>query len=125
MHYAKTNAVRGKLKPNSWAEAIVDAVDRGEIDQAERPGMMIDYMGPSLDTTIYVIGSGVWLFAKYPEEWRKVCETPSCVPSVINEVLRMEAPVQGFSRLLTRDCDMGGITLPAGSRAILFLWCRQ
>ena len=31
MHYAKTNAVRGKLKPNSWAEAIVDAVDRGEI----------------------------------------------------------------------------------------------
>jgi cytochrome P450 len=29
MHYAKTNAVRGKLKPNSWAEAIVDAVDCG------------------------------------------------------------------------------------------------
>jgi cytochrome P450 len=120
MHYAKTNAVRGKLKPNSWAEAIVDAVDRGEIDQAERPAMMIDYMGPSLDTTIYAIGSGVWLFAKHPEEWRKVCESPSCVPSAINEVLRMEAPVQGFSRLLTRDYDMDGITLPAGSRAILF-----
>ena len=33
--------------------------------------MMIDYMGPSLDTTIHAIGSGVWLFAKYAEEWRK------------------------------------------------------
>jgi cytochrome P450 len=120
VHYAKTHAVRGKLKPNSWAEAIIDAVDRGEIDQAERPAMMIDYMGPSLDTTIYAIGSGVCLFAKHPEEWRKVCESPSCVPSAINEVLRMEAPVQGFSRLLTRDYDMDGITLLAGSRAILF-----
>ena len=28
-HYATTQAVRGKLKPGSWAEAIIDAVDRG------------------------------------------------------------------------------------------------
>jgi hypothetical protein len=45
MHYAKTHAVRGKLKPNSLAEAIADAVDRGEVDQAARPAMMIDYYG--------------------------------------------------------------------------------
>ena len=32
----------------------------------------------------------------------------------------MESPIQGFSRLLTRDYDMDGITLPAGSRAIAF-----
>jgi cytochrome P450 len=63
MQYATTQAVRGKLKPGSWAEAIIDAVDRGEVDQAARPVLMIDYMGPSLDTTIYAIGSGVWLFA--------------------------------------------------------------
>jgi cytochrome P450 len=81
---------------------------------------MIDYMGPSLDTTIYAIGSGVWLFAKYPEEWQKVCEDPSRVSSAINEVLRMEAPIQGFSRLVTRDYNMDGIVLPAGSSAIAF-----
>lgn len=32
----------------------------------------------------------------------------------------MESPIQGFSRLLTRDYDMDGTTLPAGSRAIVF-----
>jgi cytochrome P450 len=32
----------------------------------------------------------------------------------------MESPIEGFSRLLTRDYDLDGITLPAGSRAILF-----
>jgi hypothetical protein len=28
--------------------------------------MMIDYMGPSLDTTIFAITSGVWLFSEHP-----------------------------------------------------------
>ena len=107
-------------EPGSWAEAIVDAVDRGEVDEATRAVLMIDYMGPSLDTTIYGISNGVWLFARHPEEWRKVCQSPSCVPLAVNEILRLESPIQGFSRLLTRDYDMDGATLPAGSRVILF-----
>ena len=120
MHYATTQAVRGKLKPGSRAEAIIDAVDRGEIDEAARPAFLIDYVGPGLDTTIWAIGSGVSLFAKNPDQWRKVRETPSLIPSATNEILRLESPVQGFSRLLTRDYDMDDITLPAGSRAIAF-----
>jgi hypothetical protein len=94
--YATTQAVRGKLKPGSWAEAIIDAVDRGEVDEAARPVMMIDYMGPSLDTTIYAIGRGVWLFARNPPEWGKVCQAPFLVASAVNEILRLEAPIQGF-----------------------------
>jgi cytochrome P450 len=120
MHYASTQAVRGKLKPGSWAERIVEAVERGEVDRAVYPTLMIDYMGPSLDTTIYAIGSGVWLFAKYPEEWKKVCERPLLIPSALNEVLRIEAPIQGFSRLLTRSYDMEEVTLPLGARVIVF-----
>jgi hypothetical protein len=120
IHYAKTQAVRGKLTPGSWADAILDALDRGEIDQAARPAMMIDYVDPSLDTTIYAIGNGVWLFSKHPEEWEKVRESPSHLPSAINEILRMEAPLQCFSRLLKRNYDLDDVTLPVGSRAIVF-----
>jgi cytochrome P450 len=120
MHYARTQAVRGKLTPGSWADAILDAMDRGEVDPAVCPAMMIDYMGPSLDTTIYAIGNGVWLFAKHPDEWQKVRELPSLVPAAVNEILRMEAPIQSFSRLLMRNYDMNGVTLPADSRVILF-----
>jgi cytochrome P450 len=120
MRYASTQAVRGKLAPGSWADALLDAMDRGEIDQAVCPAMMIDYVGPSLDTTIYAIANGVWLFARHPGEWEKVCASPSRVPAAINEILRMEAPIQSFSRLLTRDYEMDEVTLPAGARAIVF-----
>jgi cytochrome P450 len=120
MHYATTQAVRGKLRPGSWAEGIVDAVDRGESDHSVRPALMIDYLGPSLETTISAIGSGVWLFAKNPREWMRVRETLSCVPSAINEILRMETPLQGYSRLVAQDYEMDEVALPAGSRAIVF-----
>jgi cytochrome P450 len=120
MHYATTQAVRGKVKPGSWADAVLDAADRGEVDRSLCPVLMIDYMGPSLDTTIFGISSGVWLFAKHPEEWDKVRESPALIANAISEILRLEAPIQGFSRYVASDYDMDRITLPAGSRAIVF-----
>ena len=75
MHYARTQAVRGKLTPGSSADAILDAVDRGDVDRAVCPVMMIDYVGPSLDTTIYAIGNRVWLFARHPGT-NGICELP-------------------------------------------------
>ena len=64
MHYATSQAVRGKVKAGSWADAVLDAADRGQVDRSLCPVLMIDYMGPILDTTIFGVSSAVWLFAK-------------------------------------------------------------
>jgi cytochrome P450 len=64
MHYATNEAVPDKLKPGGWAMGIHDAAARGEVPAQACPAMMIDYMGPSLDTTIFAITNAVWLFAK-------------------------------------------------------------
>jgi cytochrome P450 len=120
MDYARTQAVPGKLKPGSWAEAIHQAAAAGEVPSEAVPVMMIDYMGPSLDTTIFGISSGVWLFANHPDQWDLVRNDPSLIPAAIDEILRMEAPIQGFSRYVARDYDLDGVSLPEGSRAIMF-----
>jgi cytochrome P450 len=120
MEYATNEAVRGKLKPGSWAESILDAVDRGEVPRAACPALMVDYMGPSLDTTISAISNAVWLFAHHPAQWDVIREDPSLIRGAINEVLRYESPIQGFSRYVERDVDMDGVLLPADSRAIVF-----
>jgi cytochrome P450 len=120
MHYARTHAVPGKLKPGSWAEAIHHAAAAGEVSSEAVPVIMIDYMGPSLDTTIFGISSGVWLFANHPDQWDLVRNDPSLIPAAINEILRLEAPIQGFSRYVARDYDLDGVSLQEGSRAIAF-----
>jgi cytochrome P450 len=53
---------------------------------------MIDYMGPSLDTTIFGIGNGVWLFAKHPGEWQKVRESPARVPTADGSPMQLLLP---------------------------------
>jgi cytochrome P450 len=121
MEYATNEAVRGKLKPGSWAEGILDAVDRGEVPAEACPALMVDYMGPSLDTTIFAISNAVWLFAQHPDQWDLVREDPALIRGAINEVLRYESPIQGaFSRYVEHDVDMDGVLMPAGSRAIVF-----
>ena len=120
MDYATNEAVPGKLKPGSWAEGIHAAVARGEVPAEACPAMMVDYLGPSLDTTIFAISTAVWLFATNPDQWDMVRNDPLLIPSAINEVLRYDAPIQGFSRYVARDVDLDGSVLPAGSRAIVF-----
>ena len=120
MDYATNEAVPGKLKPGSWADGIYDAVARGEVSRQACPAMMVDYLGPSLDTTISAITTAVWLFAHNPDQWDMVRENPRLIPSAVNEVLRYDPPIQGFSRYVARDVDMDGVLLPAGSRAIMF-----
>jgi cytochrome P450 len=121
MEYAASETVRGKLKPGSWAEGIVDAADRGEVPRAACPALMVDYLAPSLDTTISAMSSAVWLFAQHPGQWDLIREDPSLIRGAINEVLRCESPIQGsFTRFAGRDVDLDGVLLPAGSRAIIF-----
>lgn len=119
IEYAHKEAVAGKLKPGGWAAMIYEAADRGEISHAQCPAMMNDYMGPALDTTIFAVSSAIWLFARHPEQWDAVRADPSLIPNAVNEVLRVESPIQGFSRIVTRDHVVDGVTIPSGARAIV------
>lgn len=120
MHYATNEAVPDKLKPGSWAVGIHDAIAEGLVPAHVAPAMMIDYMGPSLDTTICAISNAVWLFANHPDQWDLLRDDPRLIPSAVNEVLRYDSPLQGFSRSVARDVNIDGLVLPAGARTIVF-----
>jgi cytochrome P450 len=117
--YAFTQCVPGKLKPGGWAAMIWEAADRGEIDASICPYLMNDYMGPSLDTTIFATTNAIQLFAQHPAQWDIVRSNPAMIPQAINEIVRIESPIQGFSRYVTKGHEVDGILMPAGSRAIV------
>jgi cytochrome P450 len=117
--YAFNECVPGKLKPDGWAAGIWKAAERGDIPAHKPPLMMNDYMGPSLDTTIFAIGSMIRLFAEHPEQWELLRSEPERTLNAINEVLRLESVITGFSRVLTTDHTVGGVTMPAGARVLV------
>ena len=109
------------LKPGSLGAGVLTALDKGEIEREQCTALLLDYLVPALDTTISAVGNAIWLFGRYPEQWDRVRADPSLIPNAFNEALRIESPVRVFSRVTTRDTEIGGVTIPADERVVL-LW---
>ncbi len=117
--YARQIAATGNLQPGSFGAGVIEAQREGRITEAQCPQLFTAYLVPSVDTTISAVGSAIWLFGRYPEQWDQVRENLSLVPNAFEEVLRLESPLQSFSRLATSDYDVEGISIPAGARVIV------
>jgi cytochrome P450 len=119
MDYVQQKVTRDMLVKGGWGDLLFKAADEGKITHEQATFMMFDYMIPSLDTTINATSNAVWLFSENPEQWDLLRENPSLIPNAINEILRMEAPIRSFNRHLTKDFDIGGVTLKEGSSVFL------
>ncbi|MHC2782180.1 cytochrome P450 [Bradyrhizobium liaoningense] len=117
--YLGSVAIRERLRPGSWGQRIFDAGDRGEVEPERCPVLMRDYLGPSLDTTIFATANLILLFGQHPDQWDLVRQDPALIPNAINEALRLESPLRGFTRHLTADATIGDAVIPAGSRVLL------
>ncbi|MET4802361.1 cytochrome P450 [Bradyrhizobium sp. LB11.1] len=117
--YLGGSAIRERLRPGSWGDRIFAAADRGEVEPERCPVLMRDYLGPSLDTTIFATANLILLFGQHPEQWDLVRKDAALIPGAINEALRLESPIRGFTRCVTADATIGGTLIPAGSRVLL------
>ncbi|QTX04387.1 cytochrome P450 [Agromyces archimandritae] len=107
------------LVEGSFGWVIFDAADRGVIARDSVVPLMSAYVTAGLDTTINAISAGVRYFAEHPDQWRMLREDRSLIPSAFNEIVRMESPLQWFSRVTTRDVDVDGVVIPAGQRVLM------
>src|SRR5690606_33387515 len=96
-----------------------DAAEAGEIEPDRCPMMIIDYLAPSLDTTISAIGNAIWLLATHPDQWQLLRNEPQRVKNALNEALRLESPISSFTRVAARDATVGDVAIPAGSRLLV------
>ena len=109
------------LTPGRWGAEIYEAGEQGRIEPEACPGLMLAYVWAGMDTTVNGIASAVSLFADHPDQWDLVRADRSLMASAVNEVLRIEPPVQRFTRSATREVEIGGQVLPEGARiAVLF-----
>ena len=79
--------------PGSMGDEVLSAAERGELPVSECPALMLDYLAPSLDTTLSAIASALHLFAAHPDQWDLLRQDRTLVPNAINEVVRIESPL--------------------------------
>lgn len=121
--YVSERVERKNLVPGGWGEALFIAADNGVISEQTARLMLVDYLTPSLDTTINATSAAIELFANNPAQWTKLKTDLSLIPHAINEVIRLESPIRAFARYVTQDYEVGGVTLAEGSRAVMLYAC--
>ena len=117
--YLSQPNLRETLAPGGWGAQLYAAADRGEIEHSQCATMLGDYLGPSLDTTMSATASAIWLLGQNPEQWSLLREDPSLIPNAVVEVIRLESPIQTFTRVATQDIEIEGVFIPKSARVML------
>jgi cytochrome P450 len=118
LNFAGKVATEHESSADSMGAGLMGAAVNGEIEANECPALLIDNLGPSLDTTISALGSAIWLFGKHPDQWDLLRAEPHRAHNAFNEVLGLESPVTGFTRVCPTAADIDEVTVPAGARVL-------
>ncbi len=91
-----------------WGRTLTDEELHGE--------MMADIFVGGSETTTNALSAGVVMLVQKPEVWKALQADPEkYLPVFIEEVVRLETPVQGLLREVAEDTELHGVHLPAGS----------
>ncbi|SCX11322.1 cytochrome P450 [Mycolicibacterium fluoranthenivorans] len=119
LRFARRVVRQRNVLPGSIVDELLTAADAGVLDHSACPALMIDYIAPSLDTTISAISNALYLLGTHPEQWRLLKDDPDLIPAAVNEIVRYESPLRAFARRVRRDGEIAGTTLPSGSRVLV------
>jgi cytochrome P450 len=104
------------LAPHASAGiAARDAQDR--LSENELLAMCMLLLIAGHETTVNLLGNGLWTLLSHPDQLALLKRHPSLLPSAIEEMLRFESPVQRATfRLTTEALELGGARLEAGQQ---------
>jgi len=100
---------------------LVHATIDGErpLDDAELMSVLQQLMVAGNETTTSTLAGGVLLLIQNPDQDARVRADPALIPNMVEEMLRLESPSAGLWRVVKRDAELGGVTVPGNSMMML------
>jgi cytochrome P450 len=95
--------------------------DGGGLTETELRATAALVVGAGFETTVNLIGNGAALLFAHPDQRRLLAEDPSLWPNAVDEVLRVDAPVQRTGRRARRHTTVHGVPVAEGEWLILLL----
>jgi len=95
---------------------VIEGWGRPLNDNELHAEMMADTFVGGSETTTNALAAGMKLLIENKDVWHKLKSDPErYMRTFVEEVLRLESPVQSLMRFAHEDVELAGVTIPAGS----------
>ncbi len=118
--YLKVLIAARRKQPGDHESDVLTRLIQGEKDgeqltDTELYHQCIFLLNAGHETTTNLLGNGLWALLNNPAELARLRADPKLVPSAIEEMLRIDGPIQLNNRRLTAPMTLSGKALPDGT----------
>lgn len=101
---------------------LIEASDDGtRLDDEELRATAGLVLAAGFETTVNLLGNGIGILLEHRDQLDKLLEAPELWPGAVEEILRLESPVQLSARIAKVDTDVAGRLVKTGDLVILYL----
>jgi cytochrome P450 len=95
--------------------------DEGRLSEDELINIAMLLLAAGFETTVNLIGNGVGLLTAHPDQLALLRAEPQHWPRAVDEVLRVDSPVQRTGRIAQRDTEVAGERFRTDQVVVLML----
>jgi cytochrome P450 len=98
---------------------VARAQGDGHLTHRQAISFLLELLVAGNETTTNHLLNTMALILHHPGAWEQLRTDRSQVKKIVEESLRLEAPIQGFYRTATTTVTIGGVSIPAGARVYI------
>lgn len=103
------------------SQLIQVADDGALLDETELQATAGLVLAAGFETTVNLLGNGIRLLLNHPDQLAVLAADPSLWPNAVEEILRLESPVQLSARVARHDTEVAGTRVGAGELVVTYL----
>ncbi|HTK61768.1 MAG TPA: cytochrome P450 [Pseudonocardia sp.] len=92
--------------------------DEAPLTEPELLNIIMQLLVAGNETTASTLCAGMLILARQPDLADRLRNDPDAIPRFVEELLRVESPIQGLPRVTLVDTELHGVALPAGATVI-------
>ena len=103
------------------SQLIAASEDGTRLNDAELRATAGLVLAAGFETTVNLLGSGIRILLQHPDQLARLLDEPDLWPGAVEEILRLESPVQLSGRQARVDTEVAGRQVKRGELVILYL----
>jgi cytochrome P450 len=91
------------------------------LDESELHAVAGLLLAAGFETTVNLLGNGIRMLLDTPEHLHTLSQRPELWPNAVEEILRLESPVQLTARLALNDTEVAGTSIKQGELVVVYV----